>query len=386
MFNGQQLVGCGLINGEDGASRVLETGAVTPEHSGIVECHVCCQQFVDSVSLANHDCIPTLQVRNGMPGSRDDRHNFVNSKDVTANSSMTGFSNSTVSSAHSKSVSATNPIKCRICHQTFSCAVDLAHHKCSAISRTSCIQKSGLSAKYHNTREHSDVANSNSDGLSGHKNEPLCECDHSYQKFGCVGSLLKHTETRQTYVCDVCHKAFAGLRQLQAHKRLHSGTELSICITCAEVFTTSGELSSHKCSDSGVKRHVCEVCDQSFAYFHELLDHKRLHFGTSLYLCDICTKAFATSSDLDKHKRCHKSYVSDMRDKTRADLQQHKHVRSGTKTFMCHSCTKVFTTSFELTRHKLRDSCFKMNPRDVVNRYFCDWRCIGSYERVNRRR
>ena len=364
MFNGHQF-DCGVVNGEDGAPRVLATEVVEPERYNIVECHVCCQQFADAVSLASHDCIPTLQVRDRMPSSR------VKSKDVNAyyreNSSLTGFSNNTVSSA-------SYPFKCPTCHLTYSRSVDFAHHKCSSTSGTPRYR----SAEYDDASERSDVApstyqqaNSYSNSLGGHHTEQSYEGDNCHRKFDYLRSLLKDrpTDTHQSYVCDVCHKAFARLRHLQAHKRLHSGTELYICNTCAEAFTTSGELRSHKCSDSGGRWHVCDVCDKSFAYFHHLQDHKRLHFGTNLYLCDICTKAFATSSDLDKHKRCHKSYVSDMRDKTCADFHR-KRVHSGTRTFVCNRCTKVFTTSFELIRHKLSHSCFTMYPCGVCGQAF----------------
>ncbi|XP_057187669.1 zinc finger protein 827 isoform X3 [Triplophysa rosa] len=90
-------------------------------------------------------------------------------------------------------------------------------------------------------------------------------------------NLPPHIEKdkRKGYICKFCGKAFAGMSNVVAHQRVHTGEKPFKCDICGKLFTEAGNLKKHQRVHTGEKPYICNRCGRRFAWICNLKTHQQ---------------------------------------------------------------------------------------------------------------
>ena len=88
-------------------------------------------------------------------------------------------------------------------------------------------------------------------------------------------SLQKEKAKELNFKCDDCGKPFKWKRDLDMHKRLHTGEKLLVCSVCNKGFVTRQSLLNHVVVHTGEKPFQCALCGGRFTQPANLRTHMK---------------------------------------------------------------------------------------------------------------
>ena len=194
---------------------------------------------------------------------------------------------------------------------------------------------------------------------------------------------------RNVLHCEVCHKVFTSLGNLQKHRLIHSNERPYTCPVCGRGFVQKSNMKSHIKIHSDEKHHVCSNCGKSFCRRTELRRHERFHSNESPYVCSVCNKAFKSVGNLKRHQMCHtgeKPYKCSVcgKDFNRVEnLKTHMRRHTGEKPFQCTLCGNCFTENAHLRIHMRRHSGEKPYTCRLCTKSFVDITTLRVHSKIH---
>ncbi|XP_029604923.1 neurotrophin receptor-interacting factor homolog [Salmo trutta] len=107
------------------------------------------------------------------------------------------------------------------------------------------------------------------------------------------------------FSCSFCGKAFSFPKQVEIHKRMHTGEKPFGCTQCQMRFAEACHLKRHQRVHTGEKPFSCHLCRVSFSHSSSLKRHQRVHTGEKPNSCPQCDKRFSHQHHLKMHLKVH---------------------------------------------------------------------------------
>lgn len=78
------------------------------------------------------------------------------------------------------------------------------------------------------------------------------------------------------------------------------------CPLCPDKFLTVEALQFHiKNVNHAVKKYKCDLCGRKFGQLRDMERHRRIHTGERPFTCDVCHKSFSRKDNLKSHRKKH---------------------------------------------------------------------------------
>nr|XP_029544654.1 uncharacterized protein LOC115146737 [Oncorhynchus nerka] len=105
------------------------------------------------------------------------------------------------------------------------------------------------------------------------------------------------------FPCSFCWKVFSFRKQMESHRRMHTGEKPFGCHLCEKRFSHQHHLKRHQRVHTGEKPYSCPQCEKRFSHQHHLKAHLKVHTGERPFSCTHCGKRFSERSYLRIHQQ-----------------------------------------------------------------------------------
>ncbi|XP_038837390.1 uncharacterized protein LOC120034820 isoform X1 [Salvelinus namaycush] len=116
-------------------------------------------------------------------------------------------------------------------------------------------------------------------------------------------AISRSSGKEKRFPCSFCGKAFSFRKQVEIHKRMHTGEKPFGCQLCRASFSQSSSLKRHQRVHTGEKPFSCPQCEKRFSHQHHLKVHLKIHTEERPFACTHCGKRFSERSYLRIHQQ-----------------------------------------------------------------------------------